>query len=159
MTEIACSRPSTPPSSKSVDMTTTVVSSTSPPALIPFRKLSEMWHPHVYGMPPKSPTHFSIDDILKRNNTIGRTMSAGVYGNGEFSPSSRMVVSPPGSNEGSYSVRGEEDDGGDDGDDDEDDGDVQPLNLTTTKKSGMNGGRKVQKVQKYQKVQKVTVNC
>ena len=25
-----------------------------------------MWHPHVYGTPPKSPTPFSIDDILKQ---------------------------------------------------------------------------------------------
>lgn len=31
-----------------------------------FRELADMWHPHVYKEPPKSPTPFSIDDILKR---------------------------------------------------------------------------------------------
>jgi hypothetical protein len=31
-----------------------------------FRSLPpEMWHPHVYGLPPKRPTPFSIDDILQ----------------------------------------------------------------------------------------------
>lgn len=30
-----------------------------------FRKLSEMWHPHVYANPPQQPTPFSIDDILQ----------------------------------------------------------------------------------------------
>lgn len=29
-------------------------------------KKDETWHPHVYATPPKSPTPFSIDDILKR---------------------------------------------------------------------------------------------
>ena len=30
-------------------------------------KDEQMWHPHVYATPPKSPTPFSIDDILKRH--------------------------------------------------------------------------------------------
>lgn len=30
--------------------------------------LKEMWHPHVYRPPPKSPTPFSIDDILHSQN-------------------------------------------------------------------------------------------
>ena len=35
------------------------------PALSPlFRKAGSLWHPHVYGMPPKQPTPFSIDFIL-----------------------------------------------------------------------------------------------
>jgi hypothetical protein len=25
-----------------------------------------MWHPHVYALPPKKPTPFSIDDILQQ---------------------------------------------------------------------------------------------
>ena len=29
-----------------------------------------MWHPHVYRTPPKSPTPFSIDDILKRGGPV-----------------------------------------------------------------------------------------
>ncbi len=29
-----------------------------------FRQLVNIWHPHVYGSRPKSPTPFSIDDIL-----------------------------------------------------------------------------------------------
>ena len=29
-------------------------------------KKEGIWHPHVYKAPPKSPTPFSIDDILKR---------------------------------------------------------------------------------------------
>ena len=28
------------------------------------QRLLDMWHPHVYGTPPKTPTPFSIDDIL-----------------------------------------------------------------------------------------------
>jgi hypothetical protein len=31
-----------------------------------FRQMIDMWHPHVYGTRPKSPTPFSIDDILRR---------------------------------------------------------------------------------------------
>ena len=35
------------------------------PALSPlFRKAGSLWHPHVYAMPPKQPTPFSIDFIL-----------------------------------------------------------------------------------------------
>ena len=30
------------------------------------KKEETCWHPHVYAPPPKSPTPFSIDDILKR---------------------------------------------------------------------------------------------
>jgi len=30
-----------------------------------FRKSNEMWLPHVYAVPPKKPTPFSIDDILQ----------------------------------------------------------------------------------------------
>ena len=29
-----------------------------------------MWHPHVYRTPPKSPTPFSIDDILGRPSSV-----------------------------------------------------------------------------------------
>ena len=54
---------STPPSPT---MTSTVTSVTSTPSEVAFRQLVDMWHPHVYGTPPKSPTPFSIDDILKR---------------------------------------------------------------------------------------------
>ena len=30
-----------------------------------FRKLNNLWHPHVYANPPKRLTPFSIDDILQ----------------------------------------------------------------------------------------------
>ena len=45
--------------------THTPTSATTPTtSLSPFRRLGEaMWHPHVY-VPPKTPTPFSIDDIL-----------------------------------------------------------------------------------------------
>lgn len=36
--------------------------------------LKEMWHPHVYRPPPKSPTPFSIDDILHSQNPSPRPM-------------------------------------------------------------------------------------
>ena len=42
-------------------------SSESPSALVKTELKKEgIWHPHVYKAPPKSPTPFSIDDILKR---------------------------------------------------------------------------------------------
>ena len=39
------------------------------------------WHPHVYATPPKSPTPFSIDDILKRQQvgSSGNTVQAMDY--------------------------------------------------------------------------------
>ena len=40
--------------------------SVSPGMFSSFRKMSEMWHPHVYAHPPKKPTPFSIDDILQQ---------------------------------------------------------------------------------------------
>ena len=48
---------STPPSPI---MTSTVTSVTSSAAEVSFRQLVDMWHPHVYRTPPKSPTPFSI---------------------------------------------------------------------------------------------------
>ena len=30
-----------------------------------FRRLNNLWHPHVYANPPKKLTPFSIDDILQ----------------------------------------------------------------------------------------------
>ena len=42
-------------------------SSESPSAVVKTELKKEgIWHPHVYKAPPKSPTPFSIDDILKR---------------------------------------------------------------------------------------------
>ena len=45
---------------------TSMTSGVSATEMSSFRQLVEMWHPHVYATPPKSPTPFSIDDILKR---------------------------------------------------------------------------------------------
>ena len=58
----------TPSSTTTSPMTSSVTSMTSgvSAAEVSFRQLVEMWHPHVYATPPKSPTPFSIDDILKR---------------------------------------------------------------------------------------------
>ena len=55
--------------------------SSSPlPALSPlFRKAGSLWHPHVYAMPPKQPTPFSIDFILNGNGS-----SRGGQHNGTF---------------------------------------------------------------------------
>ena len=40
------------------------------------KKDNKMWHPHVYRTPPKSPTPFSIDDILKRTSNHVASSSA-----------------------------------------------------------------------------------
>ena len=106
-----------------------------------FRKLAEMWHPHVYAVPPKSPTPFSIDDILSRKSNSPRTVnpfllaaaaamstaaaaaavSSGASSTGgESSPSRRSPVVSAAS-------------AADDEDDD------QPLNLSTTKRSDDKG--------------------
>jgi hypothetical protein len=42
--------------------------------LDPYHKLGEMWHPHVYGQPPKQPTPFSINNILQRKNDNGQQL-------------------------------------------------------------------------------------
>ena len=62
---------STPPSpmTSSVTSMTSMTSVTSSAAEVSFRQLVDMWHPHVYRTPPKSPTPFSIDDILNRPQT------------------------------------------------------------------------------------------
>lgn len=44
------------------------IMSTTNTSTSPFRKLSSMWHPHVYGQAPKCPTPFSIEDILSRQS-------------------------------------------------------------------------------------------
>ena len=40
-----------------------------------FRKLTDIWHPHVYAHPPRSLTPFSIADILKENNEDHKTIN------------------------------------------------------------------------------------
>ena len=64
--------------------------------LSPFRKLSEMWHPHVYGHPPKCPTPFSIEDILSRHSQ-NVSASGGVrrsFGGGSLGGDSPRGQSP-----------------------------------------------------------------
>ena len=56
---------------------TSMTSGVSATEMSSFRQLVEMWHPHVYATPPKSPTPFSIDDILKRRQPQTMT-SAGI---------------------------------------------------------------------------------
>ena len=50
--------------------TATALNSAATEFYAAFRQLVNMWHPHVYGTRPKSPTPFSIDDILTGNNRM-----------------------------------------------------------------------------------------
>ena len=70
----------TPSSTPTSPMTSSVTSMTSgvSAAEVSFRQLVEMWHPHVYATPPKSPTPFSIDDILKRRQPQMTMTSSGI---------------------------------------------------------------------------------
>jgi hypothetical protein len=69
------------------------------PMMLPFKEMIEMWRPHEYKAPPKSPTRFFIDDILHSGGYSHPHASAvanGLYGvsphHGDMSAASPNVL-------------------------------------------------------------------